>query len=147
MKAQDPDLEIEYLIPLWAIEESQAKEAYLEAVTILAKRLIHKSRQELRFQFIKNCDTSPLCMAIPFPTACSTKVFMKPKRIYLLEGDRIIEEIGIRRILRWGSDENTLMLTVKDNNSERTITIKTQYARIISNNLSVCMKLIIAMKN
>ena len=56
-------------------------------------------------------------MSIPFPTECPTKLYMKPKRVFLVENDRIVEEIGIRRILRWGSDECTLMLTIKDQNS------------------------------
>lgn len=85
-------------------------------------------------------------MATTFPTEGNTKLYIKPKRIYIVENDEIIEEIGIRRVLRWGCDESTLMLTVRDNNSERVMTIKSEFAKIVGSYLSTSMKLIMAMK-
>ena len=86
-------------------------------------------------------------MSIAFSTDGNTKLYLKPKRLFIVENDEIIEEIGIRRVLRWGCDDTTLMLTIKDNSSERVMTIKSQYAKTIGAYLSTSMKLIMALKS
>lgn len=63
-----------------------------------------------------------------------------------MDNDEIVEEIGIRRILRWGCDDFNLMLTIKDNNSERVMTVKSPSAKSIGAYLSTSMKLIMAAK-
>lgn len=63
-----------------------------------------------------------------------------------MQGDDIVQEIGIRKVSKWGCDDTTFILTVKENNSEKIITIRTQFAKVIGAYLSTSMKLIMALK-
>lgn len=60
---------------------------------------------QLKFFFVKMCDHSKLCMAMSIPTEQQIQLFLRPKRILLAEKGHIHEEISIRKILKWSTDD------------------------------------------
>ena len=81
-------------------------------------------------------------MAMSIPTEQQVQLFLRPKRILLAEKGIVHEEISIRKILKWSTDDDTLMLNISNGSGNKTIVIRTRHAQIVSKYLALAAKLI-----
>lgn len=134
------------MIPMWVIQKHKPEEI-TKLVADKQKDLAREkmTNPQLKFFFVRMCDHSKLCMAMSIPTEQQIQLFLRPKRIVLAEKGIVHEEFSIRRILKWSTDDETLMLNVaqqQGSSDGKTIVIRTRHAQIVSKYLSLAAKLI-----
>ena len=87
-------------------------------------------------------EESPLALAMAIPTEQPTKLFFKPKAIYLAEKGNVLEEFPMRNLVKWAINrEQFIFETKKKDGMLRSQTVLTPYAHICSSYLSIVQKL------
>lgn len=97
-------------------------------------------------------------MSSCYSTDCAIKIYLKLRKIILVHDNGVREDIRIRRVARWSIEGYSFSLIVneekgkegeeKEGKRERTVNIrmKEEYGRILSDNLTSNMKLIMQLQ-
>jgi hypothetical protein len=78
-------------------------------------------------------------MSMAIPTDQTTKLFLKPKKIYLTEKGEVMEVFSMKTISKWAIDKEKFVFDVKNSKSH---VVLTEHAHICSHYLSELPKVL-----
>ena len=130
-----PHDDIKGCYPAWAlksINENDLKEHMINNLDNI--KMEGFSQMEVKFRFLIIAAECPLCMALAVSTEQNIKLFLKQKKVYLVEKHDIIEAIGVKDITKYAEDEEKFVFSVRG--LAQTKIIYTEHASICCSFLS-----------
>lgn len=135
-----PNENLEGCFPLWMnklYDEETFKKCIIDNLNYLEDN--HFDMLALKYKFLEICSESSLSLTFAIPTEHTLKLFLKPKRIYLVEKGVIVAEHSIREISKWSNNHESFVFEIRKRDGTadtKSHVIMTEYSHLCTDYLN-----------